>query len=63
MTCKKGAGDAFVGAFAHYLCYYGKDSIEKALKLASDYASLSVQKLGTQSSYPRLDEIDAKFKI
>jgi sugar/nucleoside kinase (ribokinase family) len=58
----KGAGDAFVGSFAHYLNKYGHDSIEKAIELASEYASLSVQTQGTQSSYPELSQLDTKFK-
>lgn len=58
-----GAGDAFVGSFAHYLNLLGKDSIEKAIDLSSDYATLTVQKRGTQLSYPSLNELDSKFKI
>lgn len=63
MKLFKGAGDAFVGSFAHYLNLLGKGSIEKSIELAADYATLSVQKPGTQSSYPRLDELDGKFKL
>lgn len=44
-----GAGDAFIGAFS---CQYIKDQdIEKAIPFAIEYASQSVQKKGTQSSY------------
>jgi sugar/nucleoside kinase (ribokinase family) len=59
----KGAGDAFVGAFAHYLSRLGVDSINKAIQLACDYATLTVQALGTQASYPFVDKIDSKFKV
>jgi ribokinase len=59
----KGAGDAFVGSFAHYLNLLGKDSIEKSIELASDYATLTVQKPGTQSSYPKLEELEEKFNL
>ena len=39
---KKGAGDSFVGALAHYISFLGKDSMCRAIELASEYASLSV---------------------
>ena len=60
---KKGAGDAFVGSFAHYLNSYGKDSIEKTIDLANDYATLSVRSHGTQTSYPYLNQLEDKFKV
>ncbi|CAF0838220.1 unnamed protein product [Brachionus calyciflorus] len=56
-----GAGDAFVGAFVHYLNRAG--SVKEAIELASFYASLTVQTHGTQSSYPSVQELDQKFKI
>lgn len=59
-TC--GAGDSFVGAFAHYFNKYGPDSIDKVLQQAADYATLTVQSFGTQSSYPYLKDIDEKFR-
>ena len=58
-----GAGDAFVGAFANYLAKLGAERVEKAIELASDYATLTVQALGTQSSYPKLETLEAKFKV
>lgn len=45
-----GAGDAFVGAFAHYFAR-GK-SLETAIIQANAYAALSVMTRGTQKSYP-----------
>ena len=37
-----GAGDAFVGSFAHYLNKYnGDEKIEKALELATEYVTSS----------------------
>jgi ribokinase len=44
-----GAGDAFIGAFAHFLV--SGSSLETALAAASRYAALSVTRPGTQSSY------------
>lgn len=52
-----GAGDAFVGAFAHFLAD-GEDA-ETALRLASAYAAMSVMRPGAQSSYPTAAEFAA----
>lgn len=52
-----GAGDAFVGSFAHYLNSLGKEKIDMVLELAGDYATKTVQEFGTQSSYPRLNQM------
>lgn len=49
-----GAGDSFIGCFAHYLTK--GDSVEYALRKANLYASQAVQKRGTQSSYPTKQE-------
>lgn len=46
-----GAGDCFLGTFAHYLSK-GYD-FKTSMKEANLCASLSVQKEGTQTSYPR----------
>lgn len=58
-----GAGDAFVGAFTHFLNKLGSDKIEKVIELASSYATLTVQSCGTQSSYPHLADIEKKFQV
>ena len=52
-----GAGDAFIGCFAHVLTHGG--SVEEALRRANGYAANSVTKRGTQSSYPTADELEA----
>lgn len=60
----KGAGDSFVGSLAHYLSKYGtksSESLERAVKLASEYASFSVERKGAQTSYLHLKDLDAKF--
>jgi ribokinase len=52
-----GAGDAFIGCFAHS---YGRDAdVEKAMKLAVRYASHSVTGKGTQTSYATAEEFAA----
>lgn len=51
-----GAGDAFIGSFAHYLSE--TDCIESAIKSASIYSSISVTKEGTQSSYPKKEDLE-----
>lgn len=49
-----GAGDAFIGCFAHS---YGQDrDVEKAMQLAVRYASHSVTGKGTQTSYATAEE-------
>ena len=58
-----GAGDAFVGSLAHYLSKLGVGEIKRAIELACEYATLSVLKKGTQASYPKLNELDEKFKV
>jgi len=45
-----GAGDAFIGCFAHYWVQHG--DIAKAMQSASAYAACSVTQRGTQRSYP-----------
>jgi len=52
-----GAGDAFIGAFAHFLC--ATDDIEGALNQAARYAAQSVGRRGTQKSYAYAQEFSA----
>jgi len=59
----KGAGDAFVGSLAHYVCKLGLESVNKAVELACKYASLTVESKGTQSSYPHWRSLDKKFVL
>lgn len=44
-----GAGDAFIGCFAHV--YVKTGNIVQAIEMANDYAGDSVTRLGTQTSY------------
>ncbi|KWW21323.1 ribokinase [Peribacillus simplex] len=52
-----GAGDAFIGCFAHFLVQNG--DVLQAIKKAAAFAGLSVTKRGTQSSYPTSVELEA----
>lgn len=49
-----GAGDSFIGCFAHYLT--NGHPVEYSLRKANLYAAQAVQKRGTQSSYPTKEE-------
>lgn len=49
-----GAGDSFIGCFAHYLTK--GYTVEESLKKANLYAAQAVQKRGTQISYPTKEE-------
>jgi ribokinase len=50
-----GAGDSFIGSFAHYVAQ-GED-IPTALKHANQYAAVTVTRQGTQKSYPTAKEL------
>ncbi|NLR10316.1 MULTISPECIES: ribokinase [Lactobacillaceae] len=50
-----GAGDAFIGSFAHYFAQ--GDTIPQALRHANEYAAITVTRRGTQKSYPTATEI------
>lgn len=56
-----GAGDAFIGCFAHY--YAKNKDIQQAIKMATAFAALSVKKRGTQSSYPSMEEFEEFLHI
>jgi len=50
-----GAGDAFVGSLAAFLA--GGETLEAAAAEANRVAALSVQRQGTQASFPSVDEL------
>ncbi|MBN7758153.1 ribokinase [Nitratireductor aquimarinus] len=52
-----GAGDAFIGSFAHFFAATGET--ETALNRAARYAAYSVGRRGTQKSYASADDFDA----
>ena len=47
-----GAGDSFVGSMSYYSAYYPEMSLENVVKLSCSVATISVQKEGTQTSFP-----------
>ena len=51
-----GAGDAFIGCFAHY--YVQGGDVEAAMKKAALFAAFSVTGKGTQSSYPSIEQFN-----
>lgn len=51
-----GAGDAFIGCFAHY--YVASGDVEQSMKMASAYSAYSVTGQGTQSSYPNKQDFE-----
>lgn len=52
-----GAGDAFIGSFAHFLV--GGDAVPDALRKAAVYAADSITRRGTQKSYPTAASFEA----
>ncbi|WP_407888186.1 ribokinase [Levilactobacillus sp. N40-8-2] len=55
-----GAGDSFIGAFAHY--YAQGETVPKALQHANEYAAITVTRRGTQKSYPTAKEVAAMYQ-
>uniref|UniRef100_A0A1Q3FKN1 Ribokinase n=1 Tax=Culex tarsalis TaxID=7177 RepID=A0A1Q3FKN1_CULTA len=51
-----GAGDAFIGALAHFMAQHPEAELTPCIAAANKVAALSVQKPGTQTSFPRLSE-------
>lgn len=52
-----GAGDAFIGAFAHF--YAATGDVKAGLERAARYAALSITRRGTQTSYATAEEFEA----
>ena len=52
-----GAGDAFTGALIFFLVEMAQLDVGEAIKRACYVASISVQKEGTQSSYPVKEDL------
>ena len=53
----QGAGDSFVGSLAYFLSKHPNLSLEETVRRSVAIASISVQKPGTQTSYPTKDEL------
>lgn len=56
-----GAGDAFIGCFAHY--YVQSGDVEAAMKKAVLFAAFSVTGKGTQSSYPSIEQFNEYLSL
>jgi ribokinase len=54
----QGAGDCFLGALAYFLAYYPDWPLSKAVTNSCRVASLSVQRTGTQTSFPYKHELE-----
>lgn len=52
-----GAGDSFVGSMAYYLSYYPDLDLASIVTRSCAVASLTVQKEGTQTSFPYRHEL------
>ncbi|XP_033216965.1 ribokinase-like [Belonocnema kinseyi] len=52
-----GAGDAFLGAFAYFKAYHPNLSMEESIRRSCRIATQSVLKPGTQTSFPRKEEL------
>ncbi|EFX74731.1 hypothetical protein DAPPUDRAFT_56784 [Daphnia pulex] len=53
-----GAGDCFLGALAYFLAYYPDWPLSKTVTNSCRVASLSVQRAGTQTSFPYKNELE-----
>lgn len=54
-----GAGDCFLGSFAYFLAK--GDPMEECMKKANHAASISVTRLGTQTSFPSRSELPGEY--
>ena len=57
-----GAGDSFVGSMSYYLAYHPELEMKEVVKRSCAVATISVQKEGTQTSFPFKHELSpSKF--
>ncbi|XP_061650482.1 ribokinase isoform X2 [Phyllopteryx taeniolatus] len=56
-----GAGDSFIGALAFYVAHYPTMRLEEVARRAGQVAGVSVQAMGTQSSYPHKRDLAAEL--
>lgn len=57
----QGAGDSFIGALAFYTAHYPTMPLEEMASRANRVAAVSVQAVGTQSSYPFRRDLPAEL--
>lgn len=58
-----GAGDCFLGALAYFLAYYPDWPLSKTVTNSCCVASLSVQRSGTQTSFPHKHELESNLFV
>ncbi|KAM3842146.1 ribokinase [Diretmus argenteus] len=56
-----GAGDSFIGALAFYMAHYPTMPLEEMARRANHVAGVSVQAVGTQTSYPFKKDLPAEL--
>ncbi|XP_047466372.1 ribokinase [Mugil cephalus] len=56
-----GAGDSFIGALAFYMANYSTMPLEEMARRANQVAGVSVQAVGTQTSYPFRRDLPAEL--
>nr|CAD7452469.1 unnamed protein product [Timema tahoe] len=56
-----GAGDMFIGALGYYLAYHPLLPLKEVVRRSCEVASISVLRLGTQSSFPSREELPASL--
>ncbi|XP_068436567.1 ribokinase isoform X1 [Clinocottus analis] len=56
-----GAGDSFIGALAFYMAHYPTMPLEEMARRANQVAGVSVQAVGTQTSYPFKKDLPAEL--
>ncbi|XP_069693445.1 ribokinase isoform X2 [Periplaneta americana] len=56
-----GAGDMFIGGLAYYLAYHSDLPMEEIVRRSCELATMSVLKVGTQTSFPTRDELPAEL--
>nr|XP_057945934.1 ribokinase isoform X2 [Doryrhamphus excisus] len=56
-----GAGDSFIGALAFYMAHYPTMQLEEAARRAGQVAGVSVQAMGTQTSFPHKQDLAAEL--
>lgn len=56
-----GAGDSFIGALAFYMAYYPMMPLDEMTKRANQVAAVSVQTMGTQTSFPFKKDLPAEL--
>uniref|UniRef100_A0A672TF94 Ribokinase n=1 Tax=Sinocyclocheilus grahami TaxID=75366 RepID=A0A672TF94_SINGR len=58
-----GAGDSFIGALAFYMAHYPTMPLEEMARRANLVAAMSVQTVGTQTSFPFQKDLPTELKV